>query len=89
MQPVRILILGTGGMAKNQAEHFAAIPGVTGTGAGRFTPVTGCGGGAGAAGRQGRASSRGRGEVRVGRRAVACPHRSPTVTPAVTPRHRR
>ncbi|MFN4203810.1 MAG: Gfo/Idh/MocA family protein [Tabrizicola sp.] len=29
MQPVRILILGTGGMAKNHAEHFAAIPGVT------------------------------------------------------------
>ena len=25
MQPVRILILGTGGMAKNQAEHFAAM----------------------------------------------------------------
>ncbi len=29
MQPVRILILGTGGMAKNHVEHFAAIPGVT------------------------------------------------------------
>ena len=29
MQPVRILILGTGGMAKNHAENFAAIPGVT------------------------------------------------------------
>jgi predicted dehydrogenase len=29
MQPVRVLILGTGGMAKNHAEHFAAIPGVT------------------------------------------------------------
>jgi predicted dehydrogenase len=29
MQPVRILILGTGGMAKNHAEHFAAIPGVS------------------------------------------------------------
>ncbi len=29
MQPVRLLILGTGGMAKNHAEHFAAIPGVT------------------------------------------------------------
>jgi predicted dehydrogenase len=29
MQPVRILILGTGGMAKNHAEQFAAIPGVT------------------------------------------------------------
>ena len=29
MQPVRILILGTGGMAKNHAEAFAAIPGVT------------------------------------------------------------
>ncbi|KAF0116174.1 MAG: oxidoreductase domain-containing protein [Rhodobacteraceae bacterium] len=29
MQPVRILILGTGGMAKNHAESFAAIPGVT------------------------------------------------------------
>jgi len=28
MQPVRLLILGTGGMAKNHAEHFAAIPGV-------------------------------------------------------------
>jgi predicted dehydrogenase len=26
--PVRLLILGTGGMAKNHAEHFAAIPGV-------------------------------------------------------------
>jgi len=29
MQPVRLLILGTGGMAKTHAEHFAAIPGVT------------------------------------------------------------
>ncbi len=29
MQEVRLLILGTGGMAKNHAEHFAAIPGVT------------------------------------------------------------
>lgn len=29
MQPVRILILGTGGMARNHAEAFAAIPGVT------------------------------------------------------------
>jgi len=29
MQPVRLLILGTGGMAKNHAENFAAIPGVT------------------------------------------------------------
>lgn len=29
MQPVRILILGTGGMAKNHAEGFSAIPGVT------------------------------------------------------------
>lgn len=29
MQPVRLLILGTGGMAKNHAEAFAAIPGVT------------------------------------------------------------
>ncbi len=29
MQPVRLLILGTGGMAKNHAAHFAAIPGVT------------------------------------------------------------
>jgi predicted dehydrogenase len=29
MQPVRLLILGTGGMAKHHAEHFAAIPGVT------------------------------------------------------------
>lgn len=28
MQPVRLLILGTGGMAKNHAEAFAAIPGV-------------------------------------------------------------
>lgn len=28
MQEVRLLILGTGGMAKNHAEHFAAIPGV-------------------------------------------------------------
>lgn len=28
MQPVRLLILGTGGMAKNHAEGFAAIPGV-------------------------------------------------------------
>lgn len=29
MQPVRLLILGTGGMAKNHAESFAAIPGVS------------------------------------------------------------
>jgi predicted dehydrogenase len=29
MHPVRILILGTGGMAKNHAEGFAAIPGVS------------------------------------------------------------
>ena len=29
MQPVRLLILGTGGMAKNHAEAFAAIPGVS------------------------------------------------------------
>lgn len=29
MQPVRLLVLGTGGMAKNHAEGFAAIPGVT------------------------------------------------------------
>jgi predicted dehydrogenase len=29
MQPVRILILGTGGMAKNHAEAFAAISGVS------------------------------------------------------------
>jgi predicted dehydrogenase len=29
MQPVRILILGTGGMARNHAEAFSAIPGVT------------------------------------------------------------
>jgi predicted dehydrogenase len=29
MQPVRLLILGTGGMAKNHAEAFTAIPGVT------------------------------------------------------------
>lgn len=29
MQPVRILIIGTGGMANNHAEQFAAIPGVT------------------------------------------------------------
>ncbi|WP_103256758.1 Gfo/Idh/MocA family protein [Tabrizicola aquatica] len=29
MRPVRLLILGTGGMAKNHAEHFTAIPGVT------------------------------------------------------------
>ncbi len=29
MQPVRLLILGTGGMAHNHAEGFAAIPGVT------------------------------------------------------------
>jgi predicted dehydrogenase len=28
-RPVRLLILGTGGMAKNHAESFAAIPGVT------------------------------------------------------------
>ncbi len=28
-KPIRLLILGTGGMAKNHAEHFAAIPGVT------------------------------------------------------------
>lgn len=26
--PIRLLILGTGGMARNHAEHFAAIPGV-------------------------------------------------------------
>jgi predicted dehydrogenase len=29
MHPVRLLILGTGGMAKNHAEGFVAIPGVT------------------------------------------------------------
>ncbi len=29
MQPVRLLILGTGGMARNHVEGFAAIPGVT------------------------------------------------------------
>ena len=29
MQPVRLLILGTGGMARNHAESFAAIPGVS------------------------------------------------------------
>ena len=29
MQPVRLLILGTGGMAKTHAEQFAAIPGVS------------------------------------------------------------
>ncbi len=29
MQPLRLLILGTGGMAKNHAEAFAAIPGVS------------------------------------------------------------
>ena len=29
MQPVRLLILGTGGMAKNHAEGFSSIPGVT------------------------------------------------------------
>ncbi|MBA3910096.1 MAG: oxidoreductase [Rhodobacter sp.] len=29
MQPVRLLILGTGGMAKNHAEGFGAIPGVS------------------------------------------------------------
>ena len=29
MTPVRLLILGTGGMARNHAEGFAAIPGVT------------------------------------------------------------
>jgi predicted dehydrogenase len=29
MQPIRLLILGTGGMAKHHAEHFATIPGVT------------------------------------------------------------
>lgn len=29
MRPVRLLILGTGGMAKNHAEAFAAIPGVS------------------------------------------------------------
>jgi predicted dehydrogenase len=28
-KPVRLLILGTGGMARNHAENFAAIPGVT------------------------------------------------------------
>ena len=28
-KPVRLLIIGTGGMAKNHAEGFAAIPGVT------------------------------------------------------------
>jgi len=27
--PIRLLILGTGGMARNHAENFAAIPGVT------------------------------------------------------------
>jgi predicted dehydrogenase len=29
MQPIRLLILGTGGMAKTHAQAFAAIPGVT------------------------------------------------------------
>ena len=29
MQPIRLLILGTGGMAKTHAENFAAIPGVS------------------------------------------------------------
>lgn len=29
MQPVRLLILGTGGMARNHAEGFSAIPGVS------------------------------------------------------------
>jgi predicted dehydrogenase len=29
MQPIRLLILGTGGMARNHAEAFAAIPGVS------------------------------------------------------------
>ncbi|GHC63455.1 Gfo/Idh/MocA family protein [Neogemmobacter tilapiae] len=29
MQPVRILIIGTGGMANNHAEQFASIPGVS------------------------------------------------------------
>ena len=29
MHPIRLLILGTGGMAKTHAEHFAAIPGVS------------------------------------------------------------
>ncbi len=29
MKPVRIVILGTGGMANNHAEKFAEIPGVT------------------------------------------------------------
>lgn len=29
MRPVRLLIIGTGGMANNHAEAFAAIPGVT------------------------------------------------------------
>lgn len=29
VRPVRLLILGTGGMAANHAEHFAAIPGVS------------------------------------------------------------
>ena len=29
MHPLRLLILGTGGMAKNHAEAFAAIPGVS------------------------------------------------------------
>jgi predicted dehydrogenase len=29
MQPVRLLILGTGGMAKNHAEQFKTIPGVS------------------------------------------------------------
>ena len=28
-KPIRLLILGTGGMAGNHAESFAAIPGVT------------------------------------------------------------
>jgi predicted dehydrogenase len=29
MQPIRLLILGTGGMAKTHAQNFAAIPGVS------------------------------------------------------------
>lgn len=29
MQPIRLLILGTGSMAQHHATHFAKIPGVT------------------------------------------------------------
>jgi predicted dehydrogenase len=36
---MRLLILGTGGMAKNHAKHFAAIEGVTVVGGVDVVPV--------------------------------------------------